>query len=212
MKTVGQILQKNRIDKKISLEQVAFQTKIRKDILIALEADEFQRISSIASIKGLLKSYAEFLDLSSEQILAIFRRDFSRKEKKKIIPSGFLKPIGKRQINLTPKITMVITIIFFFLILAGWLSYQYLSLVRAPFLKINYPVDKIQVKEKTIEIYGQADVDSLVTVNMETVLLSPQGEFHYQVTLFPGENDLVIEAANKNGRKNKIERIIFYQE
>ncbi|MCX6725843.1 MAG: helix-turn-helix domain-containing protein [Candidatus Shapirobacteria bacterium] len=212
MKTVGQILQKNRIDKKISLEQVAFQTKIRKDILIALEADEFQRISSIASIKGLLKSYAEFLDLSSEQILAIFRRDFSRKEKKKIIPSGFLKPIGKRQINLTPKITMVITIIFFFLILAGWLSYQYLSLVRAPFLKINYPMDKIQVKEKTIEIYGQADVDSLVTVNMETVLLSPQGEFHYQVTLFPGENDLVIEAANKNGRKNKIERIIFYQE
>lgn len=212
MKTVGQILQNNRIDKKISLEQVASQTKIRRDVLMALEADEFQRLSSIASIKGLLKSYAEFLGLSSEQILAIFRRDFSRKEKKKVIPSGFLKPIGKRQINWTPKTTMVITIIFFFLILTGWLVYQYLSLVRPPFLKINYPTDKLQVKEKTIEVYGRADADSLVTVNMETVLLSADGEFRYQITLFPGENDLVIEAANKNGRKNKIERIIFYQE
>ena len=48
MKTVGQILQKNRIDKGISLEQVASQTKIRQDILLALENDDFQKISSLA--------------------------------------------------------------------------------------------------------------------------------------------------------------------
>ena len=99
MKTVGQILQKNRIDKGISLEQVVFQTKIRQDILLALENDDFQKLSSLASIKGLLKSYADFLNLPSEQIIAVFRRDFGRKEKKKVIPSGFLTPISQKSFD-----------------------------------------------------------------------------------------------------------------
>jgi cytoskeletal protein RodZ len=211
MKTVGQILQKNRIDKGISLEQVASQTKIRQDILLALENDDFQKISSLASIKGLLKSYADFLNLSSEQILAVFRRDFGRREKKKVIPVGLLKPISQRSFDWSPKKTLIASIIFFFLVLVVWLVSQYLSLVRPPFLKVDYPPEGAQVQEELIEISGQADKDALVTINMETVLLSSQGDFHQQISLFPGENNLVIEAVSKNGQKNKIERIVFFQ-
>jgi cytoskeletal protein RodZ len=121
MNTVGQILQKNRVDKGISLEQVASQTKIRQDILLALENDEFQKISSLASIKGLLKSYANFLNLPPENILAVFRRDFDRREKKKIIPIGLLKPISQKGFDWSPKKTLVVSIVFFFLILVAWL-------------------------------------------------------------------------------------------
>ena len=211
MNTVGQILQKNRIDKGISLEQVASQTKIRQDILLALENDEFQKISSLASIKGLLKSYANFLNLPPENILAVFRRDFDRREKKKIIPIGLLRPISQKSFDWSPKKTLIVSIIFFFLILVVWLISQYLSLVRPPFLKVDYPEEGAQVKEERIEVSGRADKDALVNVNMETVLLSAQGEFRYQLTLFPGENNLVIEAISKNGQKNKIERSIFFQ-
>ena len=211
MKTVGQILQKNRIDKGISLEQVASQTKIRQDILLALENDDFQKISSLASIKGLLKSYADFLNLSSEQILAVFRRDFGRREKKKVIPVGLLKPISQRSFDWSPKKTLIASIVFFFLVLVVWLVSQYLSLVRPPFLKVDYPPEGVQVQEEVIEVSGQADKDALVTINMETVLLSSQGEFHQQISLFPGENNLVVEAVSKNGQKNKIERIVFFQ-
>ena len=211
MNTVGQILKKNRVDKGISLEQVASQTKIRHDILLALENDDFQKISSLASIRGLLKSYADFLNLSSEQILAVFRRDFGRREKKKVIPIGLLKPISQRSFDWSPKKTLITSIIFFFLILVIWLIFQYLSLVRPPFLKVDYPSEGVQVQEEIIEISGRADKDALVTINMETVLLSSQGEFHQKITLFPGENNLVIEAVSKNGQKNKIERIVFFQ-
>jgi len=211
MNTVGQILQKNRIDKGISLEQVASQTKIRQDILLALENDEFQKISSLASIKGLLKSYANFLNLPSEHILAVFRRDFGRREKKKIIPIGLLKPISQKSFDWSPKKTLVVSIIFFFLVLVVWLIFQYLSLVRPPFLKVDSPTEGAKVQEEIVEVSGRADKDALVNVNMETVLLSAQGEFHYQLTLFPGENNLVIEAVSKNGQKNKIERNVFFQ-
>ena len=211
MKSVGKILQETRLGKKITLEQVTAQTKIRQDVLMALEADDFQRLSSVASIKGFLKSYAEFLDLSSPQILAFFRRDFSRKEKKKVMPSGLLEPVVRREFNWTPKKTMIAVIALFFIGLAGWLIFQYLSLIRPPLLKVNEPVPQSQVNQETIKIVGRADSDSLVTVNKEVVLLSPNGEFSYQITLFPGENDLVIEATSKLGKKTRVERTVFYQ-
>ncbi len=211
MKSVGQILQETRLERKITLEQVAAQTKIRQDILMALETDDFQRLSSVASIKGFLKTYAEFLGLSSAQILAFFRRDFSKKEKKKVVPSGLLKPVVRRKLDWTPKKTMMAIITLFFIGLAGWLVFQYLSLIRPPLLKVSEPVAQAQVNQVTVKVVGRADPDSLVTVNKEVVLLSPNGEFQHQVTLFPGENNLVIEATSKLGKKTSVERTVFYQ-
>ena len=211
MKSVGKILQETRLNKKITLEEVAAQTKIRQDILMALEADNFQRLPSMASIKGFLKSYAEFLDLPSLQILAFFRRDFDKKEKRKVMPGGMFEPVVKREFNWTPKKMMMTMIILFFLILAGWLTFQYLSLVRSPFLEVTEPKHQTQINQKTIEVIGRADNDSLVTVNGAIVLLSQNGEFRYQALLFPGENNLIVEATSKLGKKTKLERIVFYQ-
>jgi len=211
MKSVGQILQETRLAQKITLEQVAAQTKIRQDVLMALEADDFQRLASIAAIKGFLKSYAEFLDLPSSQVLAFFRRDFSKKEKKQVMPSGFIKPVVRRRFDWTPKRTMILVISVFFLGLAGWLMFQYLSLIRPPSLKIMSPLAQAQVNQEIIEVVGRADPDSLVTLNGEVILLSADGEFRHQMTLFPGENNLVVEATSKLGKKTKLERTVFYQ-
>jgi cytoskeletal protein RodZ len=211
MKNVGKILQEARLERKITLEQVSEQTKIRQDVLAALEANDFQRLSSIASIKGFLKSYAEFLGLPSAQVLAFFRRDFMGKEKKKVVLGGLVKPVVRRQFNWTPKKTTIIIVVFFFIILAGWLIFQYLSLVRPPSLKITEPVPDTRVGQVTIEVIGRADPDSLVTVNKEVVLLSSNGDFSHQVSLYPGENNLIIEATNKLGKKRSIERTVFYQ-
>jgi cytoskeletal protein RodZ len=209
MKTIGQILQEKRIAQKITLEQVSTQTKIRQDILMALEQDDFQKLSSPAAIKGFLKTYAEFLGFSPQQTLAIFRRDFDKKEKKKVIPQGMLNPIDKGGFNWTPKTTLFLVVAIFVLGLAGWLIYQYLSLTRPPFLKIIQPNDKQTFTQETIEVFGQADSDALVTINQETVLLTSQGEFHHQLNLFPGENNLVVEATSKLGKKTKMERTVF---
>lgn len=211
MKSVGKILQERRLSKKITLEEVAAQTKIRQDILLALEADNFQRLSSMASVKGFLKSYAEFLGLSSTQILAFFRRDFDKKEKKKVVPSGLIKPLVKREFNWTPKKTMLIVIILFFISLAGWLTFQYLSLTRPPFLEIIEPKSQAQINQEKIDIIGKADIDSLVTINGAAVFLSQGGEFRHQILLFPGENNLIVEATSKLGKKTHIERIVFYE-
>lgn len=211
MKTVGQILSKTRLEKGITLEEVSNQTKIRQNILLALEKDDFQKLSSIASVKGFLKTYAEFLGLSGEQILAVFRRDFGRKEKSKIIPQGMFRSIDKKRFNWTPKITLTLLIIIFFFGLISYLSYQYFSLIRTPFLKVISPQQASQVRQETIEVLGKADLDCLVTVNMEPVSLSKNGEFRYKLNLFPGENNIVVVAKSKIGKETKIERTVFFQ-
>lgn len=210
MKTVGQILQKTRLEKKITLEQVGSQTKIRQNILLALENNDFQRLTSPASIKGLLKTYAEFLGLSSERILATFRRDFDKKEKKKVIPQGLLRPLNKPSLNWGPKRTLILTIGVFFLALTSYLIYQYVYLIKPPFLKIYSPEQNAQVSESTLAVLGRAEPDSLVTVNGEAVLLDQKGEFSYKIELFSGENKIIVEAVSKLGKETKIERNVFY--
>lgn len=211
MRTVGESLKKTRLEKNISLEEVASKTKIQQRILVALEKNDFKEISSLASIKGFLKSYAEFLGLNSENILAIFRRDFDKKEKKKVVLSGMVEPLNKRKVNWSPKLTLIVLIGIFFFGLMAYLIYQYLSLVRPPYLRVITPGDNLQVRERIIKITGKADPDSLVIINRVTITLSSSGEFHYDFDLFPGENSIIVTATGKSGRKNSIERTVIYQ-
>jgi len=211
MRTVGQILQKRRLEKGISLEEVSRQTKIRQDILSSLEDDDYQRLSSIASIKGFLRSYAEFLDLSAENILAIFRRDFKKKEKKKIVPQGLVRPIDKLNFGWGPKKTLIFTVSFFAFLLVFWLTYQYFNLIRPPVLKIYSPSENMQTQQKILSVSGKTEPDSLVTVNGKAVFLDQEGRFEDKVELFPGENKIIIEAISKLEKKTRVERSVFYQ-
>lgn len=211
MRTAGEILKEARLAKKISLKQVETSTKIRYDFLKALEENDFQKLPSLVSTRGFLKNYAEFLGLTPEPILAIFRRDFAHK-KGKIILQGMVEPINKPKFNWTPKLTLISFLVLFFLGLAGWLGYQYFSLMKNPFLEIYTPQDGQQIKNEKIEVIGRADPDSLVTVNNQSVFLSEQGEFRYKLELFPGENTIVVEAKSKLGRKTQQQREIFYVE
>lgn len=216
MRTVGEILKKARLTRKISLKQVETSTKIRHDFLQALEENDFQKLPSLVSVRGFLKNYAEFLDLTPEPILAIFRRDFAqpprrgRGKKGKIIPQGMVEPINKPKLNWTPKLTLISFLTLFFLGLAGWLGYQYFSLMKSPYLEIYAPKDGQQIETEKIELIGRADPDTLVTVNSQSVFLSELGEFRYKLELFPGENTIVVEAKSKLGRKTKRQRTVFY--
>ena len=209
MRTVGEILKKTRLKKKISLDQVETATKINKNHLRALEENDFDQLPSFISARGFLKNYAEFLGLSSGSILAIFRRDFPDKEKKKIIHPRLLTPIGEPKFRWTPKLTLIATVVVFFLSLSFYLAHQYFSLIEAPSLEVIVPKEGQETFEEKIEIFGKADVDSLVSINGNLVLLSPEGEFRYQQDLFPGENKIVVEAKNRFGKKVKKERTVF---
>jgi cytoskeletal protein RodZ len=71
--TVGQLLQKEREEKKVPLETVAQRTRIKLAFLKAIEADAFQLIPSETYVRGFIRSYAKLVHLNPDEILNLYR-------------------------------------------------------------------------------------------------------------------------------------------
>jgi cytoskeleton protein RodZ len=71
--TVGRLLQKEREEKRLSLESVAQKTRIKLAFLQAIEEDAFQLIPSETYVRGFIRSYAKIVHLNPEEILNLYR-------------------------------------------------------------------------------------------------------------------------------------------
>lgn len=71
--SVGARLQHARSERKLSLADVTEQTKIQPWVLEALEGDRLQELMSPIYVKGFLSSYARFLHLDPETLIAELR-------------------------------------------------------------------------------------------------------------------------------------------
>jgi len=66
---LGEILRQERERKGITLEQAAEDTRIRERFLAALESGDHRSLPGAVYTKGFLRNYADYLDLSSAELL-----------------------------------------------------------------------------------------------------------------------------------------------
>jgi len=199
MTTVGQILTQTRNHKKLTLEQVEKATKIRLKFLVALEKDEFNKLPPGTFAKGFIKNYANYLGLSSEEILAFYRRQVNE-EKAPAMPS---KPVPKPGFSVSPiNIGIAILIILFFV----YLTFAYFRFAGAPALTVSYPPVNAIVTTEQIEITGKTDPDAIISINDQIVSVNENGTFTTKLTLAPGLNTITIVASNKFSRQTTVTR------
>jgi len=127
MKTAGEILKKQRLNKRISLKTAEKKLKIKKEYLEALEEGRYQDLPSAAYIQGFIKNYCQVLNLDSKPILAIFRRDY-RLVKKPLFFIGQTKDF-----SWTPRLTFIISATLILLSFFGYLFWQYRLLLTSPY-------------------------------------------------------------------------------
>jgi cytoskeletal protein RodZ len=70
--TVGNELRETRTGKKLTIAEVSAATKIQPWVIEALESDRLQELMSPVYVKGFLTTYAKFLRLPPEPLLAQF--------------------------------------------------------------------------------------------------------------------------------------------
>lgn len=126
MRSVGEILKNKRLEKNLGLGEVEAATKIKKEFLEAIEKNNFQKISSEVATRGFIKNYAEFLGLSSRNVLAVFKRDFVQNKREIKIPYS-------SRFVWTPKLTMILLVVIFAILLIAYLIRQYFSLANTPY-------------------------------------------------------------------------------
>lgn len=208
MKSVGEILKKTRIEKKLSVEDVEKKIKIRAKFLKALEDNDYQKLPSTVYIKGFIRNYSEFLGLSSEKVLVVFRRQFDEKRNLGILPRGLTTPTEERSLTIKKPPVMALLFLLPLLLLSVYLYREYRIFTQPPALSVQTPQEQVTISRESIEVSGQTDPSATVTLNGQKIFLKTDGSFTQQISLTPGLNTLEFVAKNKLGRETVVKRSI----
>jgi cytoskeletal protein RodZ len=73
--TFGEVLAAKRGERGLTIEQAAAATRIRAHYLNALESGELERLAAPVYAKGHLRTYARYLGLDPEPLVAMMRVD-----------------------------------------------------------------------------------------------------------------------------------------
>lgn len=209
MRTVGQVLKEERERKFYTLEEIEKATKIRKELLEALETGQYSKLPPQTFVQGFIKNYGKFLGLSQEKLLAIYRREFSELKNPPRILDSFKEPIDKKKFKLTPArvlggVILSLVIIFFIYL---WIEYRFL--VGGPFLEITQPVDQFNTSTPLVKVTGRTDSEAKVSINNQEVEVDTSGRFSQEIRLTENINTVDISAKLKSGQETKIKRTVF---
>ncbi len=209
MRTVGEILKEERERKFYTLDEIEKATKIRKEMLEALESGNWKKLPPPTFVQGFIKNYGKFLGLNTEKLLAIFRREFSDEKHPPRVLESFSNPLEQNKFRFTPaKLTGIVVlglIVVFFL----YLWFQYRFLVEAPFLEVTQPKDQQIENASPVKVAGKSDPETKVSINNQEIQPDLSGNFSQDVNLSEGSNNITVTATSKGGKVTKIERTVF---
>lgn len=71
--TFGEYLKQARLDKGLSIEEITEESKISRDVLIAIEAEDLDKLPDPVFVRGFLKSYAEMVGADASAVVNMYR-------------------------------------------------------------------------------------------------------------------------------------------
>ncbi len=84
---VGPALRRARLARGVSLDEASRDTRIRRQVLEALEDEDFESLLGDVYVRGSIRSYASYLGLPSDQLVQAYAR-FAAEPAEAPVPSG----------------------------------------------------------------------------------------------------------------------------
>lgn len=203
MKTVGKLLKSTRVKKKLSLEKVGSQTKIKKEFIQAIEKEDWQTLPEFPAVLGFVKSIARFLKVNERQAVALLRRDYPPK-----VLAVNPKPDVSSQFTWSPRLTFIVGIAIVLLIIFGYLAIQYSNFLSPPKLAVERPLEGEVIKNSNVVVLGKVDLDATLKVNNQPVLVEEDGTFKLEIEIFEGTQEIVVKATSRSGKETVVHRKI----
>ncbi len=212
MKTVGTMLKESRIGKGLKESDIEKAIKIREKYIRAIEADRFEELPSPSYAKGFVRNYASFLGLSTESVMAFFRRQMADVSRASLLPKGVSDPLNAPVVRLTPGrfvgMLVVLLIGAFFL----YLGNQYYRIGKAPPLTVTEPKDNAIITDSRVTVTGRTDPDATVTINGISAIVRDDGKFYDRVAVEPGVNTITVVATSRFGKSTSVVRDVGLQQ
>jgi transcriptional regulator with XRE-family HTH domain len=197
--TLGQTLKRARLKKKLSLKTAAQATLVRLSHLQDLENDNFASLPQEPYGSFFVKTYSQFLGLSSREMVAWFHRAAN------II-------IEDRELQAPQEIGFSIfsflrsrlrTILVGLVLIAGvtsFMAYEVAGMTQGPSLTVVAPSqNEIAVTSPIYKITGVADEQASVYID-GTLVDQNNGSFSQDVVLQKGMNTVLVEAKDSLGK------------
>ena len=209
MRTVGQILKEARENKLYTLEDIEKHTKIRVEMLEALEKDDFDKLPPLTFIQGFIKNYGKFLGLDASKLLAVFRRDYEAKKHPPMVMESLKKPIENKRFFLQPSHLIGLTVVLIVLCFFAYLWVEYRQFAGSPDLVLNSPAEGQTVEIPAVVVEGKTDPDAKVKINDQDVGVDQDGKFREEIKLSNSSNELTVTSTSKFGQVSTEKRTVF---
>lgn len=201
-----QALISRRTEMGLELNYISKKIGIREEYLRAIENDRLDLLPSGIYQKNFLRSYADFLNISSQEI----KIKLSELEENTDDPFS-KKVIRKKNLLVFPKIIKIAS----FLLAIGacflYLVFYTRKIMIPPSLVITYPGDSLQIKERSITVTGETESEVELKINGESFLSNKNGAFSKKISLKSGLNNISISAKKKYSKENTIIKQILVE-
>lgn len=205
MINVGEKFAQARLEKKLTLKDVAESTKIKEGFLKAIEEGDYEKLPSITYAQGFVRNYARFLDLPEKETLALFRRGYDDEKIQKVLPQGFTKTKEFPLVRLRLRQTLFLFIPVF-IILIGYILFQYRGAFISPSLYISSPKENSVISSSTVSVIGKTENSATVFVNNFPVSVDQNGVFNKEISVFAGKTVITVRVINKFGKETTLKR------
>lgn len=205
--SLGSYLKDLREKRGVKLEEISRETKILKNVLEAIENNDFSLIPE-AYLKGIIKKYCQMLKLKEEEYQSFINQLQEKWIKKPSTSNSVsIKKAGifRNKINFSLKFLIVIL----FLVVTFYFLFE-VSLLILP-AKISLMDFSPITNEKTFVLKGQSLRAKRVFLNGKEIYINNQGKFEETLTLEKGVNNFEIKAVNSLGKETKEIVTIIYQ-
>ena len=192
---VGLALEKARRIRGLTLDEASRDTRLRIDHLTALEAEDFAALPSDAFVRGALRTYAQYVGVSSDKVLSAYARHADEPEAPPP-PEGLgriERAIAATRVRDNQRFLLVgaVTIVVL-LVLFGWLARDRGAPAPAA-IPTTAPPSATSVSTVDAVLVAQRPVEVTVTVDGEPkVHEMEEGE----VLSFSAEDELVLTVAD----------------
>ncbi len=205
-KKLAEFLKEKRQNKNLSLDRLSELTKIQVYYLEAMENGQFEKLPPSVYRTGIFKRLSKFLEIGENEIIKIYDEEFQTNE----TPLNIIASSKKSRFILTPRKLVIFSGAFLLILLSAYLWYQFNFLIGPPNLAID-PREDMIVNQASLSVKGKTDSGVSLTINGESIYVSPDGNFSKDIQLAAGVNIIELKAINSFGKTTKIIRQIFKQ-
>jgi len=211
---LGEILRRRREEKGIDLEQAGEDTRIRRRFLEALESGDHRALPGAVYTKGFLRNYADYLDLDSADLIALYtaERSATPEPARRFEP---MKPVMRQGVFISPTILVPLVVLAAVVTFVGYLSYQFASFATPPRIEVLEPAGDTIAQTAEYTVRGRTVPEGRVTIRLfpgpETIAdIRPaaDGTFSATVHLRPGVNHIEVQVLDAAGKLSEVARTV----